>query len=176
LPKGVNDPGFIGLHRLEYGLWNGQGAAELLPVANQLAANVTAVRKNLSNDNLAGDPTQLPIRAHEILEDALRDHLSGVDDQGANAAYPMTYADLQVDEVVVGYLSSLISTRQPGLLQAIQSEQATLAQALLATRSGSHWLAPTQVSLSQRQAVDSAIGVLLESLSSVPDLLEVRNP
>jgi high-affinity iron transporter len=176
LPKGVNDPGFIGLHRLEYGLWNGQSAAELLPVANQLAANVTTVRKNLTSDNLAGDPTQLPIRAHEILEDALRDHLSGVDDQGAGAAYPMTYADLQVDEVVVGYLSSLISTRQPGLLQTIQSEQATLAQALLATRSGNGWLSPTQVSLSKRQAVDSAIGVLLESLSSVPDLLEVRNP
>jgi high-affinity iron transporter len=176
LPKGVNDPGFIGLHRLEYGLWNGQSAAQLLPVANQLAANVTQVRKNLTSDNLAGDPTQLPIRAHEILEDALRDHLSGVDDQGAGAAYPMTYADLQVDEVVVGYLSSLISTRQAGLLQTIQSEQATLAQALLATRSGSQWLSPTQVSLSKRQAVDSAIGVLLESLSSVPDLLEVRNP
>ncbi|HUN31702.1 MAG TPA: iron uptake transporter permease EfeU, partial [Trebonia sp.] len=117
LPQGVHDPGFIGLHRLEYGLWNGQSAAELLPVANQLAANVTKVRKSLTSDDLAGDPTQLPIRAHEILEDALRDHLSGVDDNGAGAAYPMTYADLQVDEVVVGYLGSLISTRQPGLLQ-----------------------------------------------------------
>jgi high-affinity iron transporter len=176
LPKGVNDPGFIGLHRIEYGLWNGQSAAELLPVANQLAANVTKVRKSLSSDDLAGDPTQLPIRAHEILEDALRDHLSGIDDNGAGAAYPMTYADLQVDEVVVGYLGKLISTRQPGLLQTIHGEQATLATALLATRSGGQWLPEARVPLSERQAVDSAIGVLLESLSSVPDLLEVRNP
>ncbi len=176
LPQGVHDPGFIGLHRLEYGLWNGQSASALLPVANQLAANVAAVRKNLSSVNLAGDPAQLPIRAHEILEDALRDHLSGIDDQGAGAAYPMTYADLQVDEVVVGYLGSLISTRQPGLLQTIQSEQAALANALLATRSGAQWRTPAQVPLRTRQAVDSAIGVLLESLSSVPDLLEVRNP
>jgi high-affinity iron transporter len=201
LPRGTSDPGFIGLHRLEYGLWNGQSssggatprtprgasdgkanisdaqsAAELLPVASQLAANVARVRKDLSSDDLAGDPAQLPIRAHEILEDALRDHLSGVDDQGAGAAYPMTYADLRVDEVVVGYLGSLISTRQPGLLQTIQSEQAALARALLATRTGSQWPSPAQVPLSKRQAVDSAIGVLLESLSSVPDLLEVRNP
>ena len=35
--KGVNDPGFTGLHRLEYGLWHGQPAAELLPVADALA-------------------------------------------------------------------------------------------------------------------------------------------
>jgi high-affinity iron transporter len=174
LAGGVDDPGFIGLHRLEYGLWNGQGARELLPVANQLAKNIAVVRKNLPSDDLAGDPTQLPLRAHEILEDALRDHLSGIDDEGAGAAYSMTYSDLQVDEAVVGYLGSLINTRQPGLLATIQSEQAVLAKALLATRSGTHWLSPAQAPLDARQAIDSAIGVLLESLSSVPDLLEVR--
>jgi high-affinity iron transporter len=174
LPLGVSDPGFIGLHRLEYGLWNGQSAKELLPVANQLAANVAVVRKNLSSDDLAGDPTQLPIRAHEILEDALRDHLSGIDDQGAGAAYAMTYADLQVDQVVVGYLGQLISTRQPGLLATITTQQAALAQALQATQRGGQWLSLTQVPQSARQSVDSAIGALLETLSAVPDLLEVR--
>ncbi|HEX3963769.1 MAG TPA: iron uptake transporter permease EfeU [Trebonia sp.] len=174
LPLGVNDPGFIGLHRLEYGLWNGQSAKELLPVASQLAKNVAAVRKNLTSDDLTGDATQLPVRAHEILEDALRDHLSGIDDQGAGAAYAMTYADLQVDQVVVGDLAPLISSRQPGLVATITSQQATLARALLATQSGGHWLSPTQVSLAARQSVDSAIGALLETLSAVPDLLEVR--
>ena len=85
-------------------------------------------------------PRSLPLRAHEILEDALRDHLSGIDDQGAGAAYAMTYADLQVDQVVVGELAPLISSRQPGLLATITSQQATLARALLATQSGGHWL------------------------------------
>ncbi|HEY6789421.1 MAG TPA: iron uptake transporter permease EfeU [Trebonia sp.] len=175
LPLGVNDPGFIGLHRLEYGLWNGQSAKELLPVASQLAKNVATVRKNLTSDDLTGDATQLPIRAHEILEDALRDHLSGIDDQGAGAAYPMTYADLQVDQVVVADLAPLISSRQPGLLATITSQQAALARALLATRSGGHWLSLTQVPLTARQSVDSAIGALLETLSAVPDLLELTS-
>jgi high-affinity iron transporter len=174
LPLGVDDPGFIGLHRLEYGLRNGQSAKELLPFATKLAASVATVRKNLTSDDLAGDPTQLPLRAHEILEDALRDHLSGIDDQGAGAAYAMTYADLQVDQVVVGELAPLISSRQPGLLATITSQQATLARALLATQSGGRWLSPTQVPLAARQSVDSAIGVLLETLSAVPDLLELR--
>ena len=61
--------------------------------------------------DLAGDPTNLPVRAHEILEDALRDHLSGLDDQGSGAAYPETYADLQVTRAVLGDLSALISAR-----------------------------------------------------------------
>ncbi len=76
LPNGVTDKGFTGLHRLEYGLWNGQGAAELGPAADALAADIAKVRKNLASDDLAGDPSNLPLRAHEILEDALRDHLS----------------------------------------------------------------------------------------------------
>ena len=39
-PSGVNDKDFTGLHRLEYGLWHGQSAAELEQVTAALAKNV----------------------------------------------------------------------------------------------------------------------------------------
>ena len=113
LPNGVNDTGFTGLHRLEYGLYHGQSAKELLPVTETLAKNVATVQKNLTTDDLAGDPTQLPLRAHEIIEDALRDHLSGIDDQGAGEADAMTYADTQVDRVVLGYLPARSTSASP---------------------------------------------------------------
>jgi high-affinity iron transporter len=172
--QGVNDPGFTGLHRLEYGLWHGQSAAELLPVTNALAKNVATVQKNLTSDDLAGDPTQLPLRVHEIIEDALRDHLSGIDDEGGNAAYAQTWADTQVDRVVLGYESALIDARDPGLVATAQSELSTLDSALLATKtSGGQWQSLSAASLGQRQHVDAAIGALLETLAVVPDLLEV---
>jgi high-affinity iron transporter len=172
--KGVSDPGFTGLHRLEYGLWHGQPAAELLSVTNVLAKNVATVQKYLASDDLAGDPTQLPLRVHEIIEDALRDHLSGIDDEGGHAAYAQTWADTQVDRVVLGDESALINDRDPGLVATAQSELSTLDSALLATRtSGGQWQSLTAVSLGQRQHVDAAIGALLETLAVVPDLLEV---
>jgi high-affinity iron transporter len=173
LPDGVNDKGFTGLHRLEYGLWHGQPAAELLPVADTLAKNVATVEKNLTTDDLAGDPTQLPLRAHEIIEDALRDHLSATDDEGAGAAYAMTYADTQVDKVVLGYLANLIDDRKPGLVATADSQLAALQSALLATEANGQWQSLTAVSLEQRQQVNAATGALLETLASVPDLLEV---
>ena len=174
LPNGVNDKGFTGLHRLEYGLWHGQSAAELLPVTNVLAANVATVRKNLAGDDLTGDPTQLPLRVHEIIEDALRDHLSGIDDEGGNAAYAQTYADTQVDRVVLGDEAALINARDPGLVATAQRELSTLDAALLATRTiDGRWQSLTAVSLGQRQHVNAAIGSLLETLAVVPDLLEV---
>jgi high-affinity iron transporter len=173
IPGGVNSKNFTGLHRLEYGLWNGQSAATLLPVAETLASNVATVQRNLASDNLAGDPTNLPIRAHEILEDALRDHLSGIDNQGGNAAFAMTYADTQVASVVLGYLTPLLNARQPGLPAIVGNELSILQQALLATRVNGQWESLDTASLSARENVDSAIDAALETLSAVPDLLEV---
>jgi len=173
LPNGVNDKGFTGLHRLEYGLWHGQPAAQLLPVADTLAKNVATVEKDLTSDDLTGDPTQLPLRAHEIIEDALRDHLSAIDDEGAGAAYAMTYADTQVDKVVLGYLANLLDERKPGLVATADSQLAALQSALLATEANGQWQSLTAVSLEQRQHVNAATGALLETLASVPDLLEV---
>ncbi len=173
LLRGVNDKDFTGLHRLEYGLWHGQSAATLLPVVNTLASDVTTVRNNLTSDDLAGDPANLPVRAHEILEDALRDHLSGIDDLGRGDAYPETYGDLQVTRVVLGDLAPLITARAPKLMPTLQTQMNALRQALLATQTRGRWTAFGSVPLAQRQQVDGTIGALLESLSSVPDLLEV---
>jgi high-affinity iron transporter len=181
-PGGVNDKDFTGLHRLEYGLWHGQSAAELEQVTAALAKNVAALRKNLTTDDLAGDPTNLPIRAHEILEDALRDHLSGIDDQGSGAAFAQTYADVQVTRAILGYLAPLIDARQPGLAGTLTAELDTLDQALLATRApraprapraNGAWTSLGAASPSARAHVDAAIGAELESAASVPDLLEV---
>jgi high-affinity iron transporter len=173
LPQGVHDPSFTGLHRIEYGLWHHQGSAALLPVADGLVADITDLRTHLRSDDVTGDPTNLPLRAHEILEDALRDHLSGIDDEGAGAGYAETYADLQVTRVVLSELRELIASRASDLMPTLDREIRDLGQALLASRTGARWPTPATITLSQRQGIDAAIGALLESLSRVPDLLEV---
>jgi len=173
LPGGVHDRNFTGLHRLEYGLWHGQDRATLRPVVDGLARDVAAVRKNLTSPDIAGDPTNLPLRAHEILEDALRDHLSGMDDQGGGAAYAETYADLQATRAVLGELSPFISARAPDLLPAARAQMDALQRALLAARAGGWWQSPGSAPLADRQQVNAATGALLEALSSVPDLLEI---
>ncbi|WP_255431298.1 iron uptake transporter permease EfeU [Streptacidiphilus sp. PB12-B1b] len=177
LPNGVQDSGFTGLHRLEYGLWHGQSAAQLLPQVSTLSADVAEVSRNLATDDEAGDPTNLPIRAHEIMEDALRDHLSGIDDEGAGAAYPQTWADVQVTRTVLGELSGPLTARAPKLLPLAEQQLDTLQSALLATRTDGQWHtpqpAPQQAPAAARQQVDAAIGALLETLDQVPDLLEV---
>jgi high-affinity iron transporter len=142
-------------------------------VAATLASNVAVVQHNLTSANLAGDPANLPIRTHEILEDALRDHLSGIDDQGSGAAFAETYADVQVTTAVLGYLAPLLNARQPGLPDIADDQLDILNAALLATRVNGRWESLGTASLAARENVDAAIDAVLETLSAVPDLLEL---
>jgi high-affinity iron transporter len=74
---------------------------------------------------------------------------------------------------VLGYLTALINGRQPGLVATAESQLYTLRQALLATRADGQWESLTGAPLGAREDVDAAIGAVLETLASVPDLLEV---
>lgn len=167
LPGGVGDPDFTGLRRIEFGLWHGQSAAELAPVADQLAQNVAQLREELPT--VTADPADLPVRAHEILEDSLRDKLNGNNDQGAGTGYQETLADVEGTRVVLAELAPLLDARRPQLVTTAQAQLDTLEQALRAT-TGSPQAAP----LAQRQRVNAAIGQALETLSIIPNLLEIR--
>lgn len=174
LPGGVNDPDFKGLHRLEYGIYHGQPSATLIPIADQLLVDIKAVKDNLGSDDLAGDPANLPLRTHEILEDAQRDHISGIDDLGGGTAYPATAADIDITRTTLNSLAPLINDRSPQLVSTINTQLNALSDALNATRGPSgQWRAPAQVPAVQRQDVNAALGAVLETLSIVPALLEI---
>ncbi len=167
----MHDPHFTGLHRIEYGLWHGQPASELAPIAAGLATNVQALRARL--DEVTVDPTDMPIRAHEILEDALRDHLSAMSDFGSGASYAMTFADVEGTREVLEVLAPLIDARAPKLLATLDPQLDALDAALLATRVDGAWRSVADTPLAQRQRVTGTIGQALETLSNIPTLLEV---
>jgi high-affinity iron transporter len=167
LPLGVNDPGFTGLRRLEYGLWHGQPAAGLAPVSVRLTQDVATLQDKLPS--LTVNPKDMPIRLHEILEDALRDHLSGMSDQGAGSGYAETLADVDGTRVVLGELQSLINERKPGLVAAVTPQLDALRSTLQAVQQDD----PTTAPIAVRQRVNAAVDQVLETISPVPDLLEI---
>jgi high-affinity iron transporter len=73
----------------------------------------------------------------------------------------------------LGYLAPLLNARQPGLVATAMSQLDTLQRALLATRDGDTWQSPGTASPAARERVDGSTGALLETLASVPDLLEL---
>jgi high-affinity iron transporter len=172
LPDGVADKDFTGLHRIEYGLWHGESPASLLPIVDQLTDDLNTLRGNLEKDTL--DPNDLSLRCHEILEDALRDHLTGMTDYGSGAGFAETYADLRGTQVVLGELADLVKARRPELLPTADDQIKVATAALMATQRNDAWVPVETAPPAQREAVNAAVGNLLETLADIPDLLEVR--
>ena len=110
---GVDSPQWTGFYRLEYGLWHGQSAHALVPVANTLDHDVDAL--------LAWWPSQeipllnIGLRTHEILENALEFQLTGHDDYGSGTTLATTLANIAGTRELLSLLHPLLA---PALCRA----------------------------------------------------------
>jgi iron uptake system EfeUOB component EfeO/EfeM len=177
-PQGTATASWTGFFRIEYGLWHGQSAAQLAPLGDKLVTEIQGLIKAFPGQST--DPNDLPLRTHEILENALQFQLTGIQDYGSGTTLDTLYANTQGTQQVLSTISALIQTRNPPLLgridQGIGVVQADL-KADGAGPCGSACPMPTALSAlttAQRDKVDADLGQLLESLSLVPDLLEER--
>jgi high-affinity iron transporter len=176
LVHGTSDPDFTGFHKVEYDLWTKGGITAA-------ASDTTTLVKNIAR--LTGHPISswfpfsaasvsgLPLRCHEILEDGLRDSLSGDDDYGSGTSIASVRADVTGTREVLRLLTALLKPRSPHLAAHARRALTRLAAALEATRSDGHWVAVADLSRHNREEVDSAIGNALEILAPVPDLLTI---
>ena len=164
-----DDTGFTGLGRIEYGLYHGESAQALKDVAVKLEKDVASLAGRLRTLPLV--PGSLPLRAHEILEDTLRDTLSGQDDHGAGMAFAITSADVSATRATVADLAGPLEIRQPGITAAINAKLDAVNTALAPLHRNGTWTTLAAAAPFQRQAVNAAVSSALESLADIPQLL-----
>ncbi|UXY23832.1 EfeM/EfeO family lipoprotein [Streptomyces cynarae] len=172
LPGGVNDKDFTGFHRLEYGLWHGQSADRLKAPAQQLADDAAGLRKAFPTQTF--DPGDLPLRAHEILENTLQFELSGDADQGSGTELATADANLAGTRELLTVLKPLLTTRAPKLLPTVDADVARVQKLLDAAHHGDSWTPVDRLDETARDRLNGATGQLLEDLAPIPDLLEIR--
>jgi len=170
---GVTSPDWTGFYRLEYGLWHGQSAQELTPVAATLEANVKAL--------LAWWPKQqipladVGLRTHEILENALQFQLTGNDDYGSGTTLATTLANVQGTRYLLTLLHPMLAPRYAGL-PAVNSELGQL-QSLIEKehQPNGRWVPVASLPVATRQAIDAACDAVLQSLAPIASITEPRN-
>jgi high-affinity iron transporter len=172
LPGGVRDKAFTGFHRIEYGLWHGQSAAMIEGPAQRLADDAADLRKAFPHQDF--DPGDLPLRTHEILENTLQFELTGDAGQGSGTELATADANLVGTRELLAVLRPLLTTRSPHLLTTVDTDIARLRKLLDAEHHGTSWTPVDRLEPSARARLDGATGQLLEDLSPVPDLLEIR--
>jgi imelysin len=171
LPGGVSSPKFSGLHRLEHGLWTNESLRSLEPWAHRLAADVAKLATLVPTVQI--DPLDYATRAHEILEDAVRDQLSGTDAPWSGAGVLGTSAGLVATTEVVKTLTPMLGSRE-AVLPVVNADLAGLRSTLGAITRAHGGSLPTTSALTQLQSVQlsGSIGQALEGLAQVPGALE----
>jgi iron uptake system EfeUOB component EfeO/EfeM len=178
LDGGTSSPEFTGFHKLELDLW----LRDDLTAAATDAARLASLIDALAHRKLASElPTSQAglvnwtLRSHEILEDALRDSLSGDDDYGSGTDLASVTADVAATREMLSLLAPLIVPRSPYLVGTAERQLMTLFETAETTRADSRWVAVSALTLPQRERVDGAAGAALETLAPVPDLLRIGN-
>lgn len=169
----VQDKDFTGFHRLEYGLWHGEAAAALAPVADQLDTDVHGLIGDWPKQDF--DPADLPLRAHEILENALQFQLTGDADYGSGTTLATAEANLAGTREVLTVIRPLIQARDPQGLARIDAWLDRFGAVVAsAKKPDGTWTPADRLDAATRQKLNGTLGELLEQLSVVPDLLEIR--
>jgi iron uptake system EfeUOB component EfeO/EfeM len=172
LPGGVTDSSWTGFFAAEYALWHGAPTAKIRALTAGLVANVAGLQQDFPSDEV--DPGDLPLRTHEILENALQFQLTGIADYGSGTTLATINANVQGTDELLGILAPLIERAEPQLLTAAQQGLTALQRDLMSDVDGSTWLPVSSLSVTQRQRVEADLGQVLETLSGVPDLLYPR--
>jgi iron uptake system EfeUOB component EfeO/EfeM len=173
LPEGVATPDWTGFFSIEYALWHNWSPTEVRPLTKNLVTTVDALIQDFPSEEI--DPGDLPLRSHEILENALQFQLTGIADYGSGTTLATTYANTQGTAEVLSTLTGLIRPRDPALLTAIDQDLAQVQAELLAQRaSDGTWTPLGKLSTAARQRIDGDLGNLLEQLSVIPNLLAPR--
>ena len=174
LPEGTATPGWTGFFAIEHALWGGQPAARARPLTRGLVAAVAALIADFPSEEI--DPGDLPLRTHEILENALEFQLTGIADYGSGTTLATAYANSEGTAEILGTLAPVLRALAPAVLSAAQQGLATVQGDLLAQRAGNgHWTPAGQLSGSAREKLDGDLGSLLEALSQVPGILTPRD-
>jgi high-affinity iron transporter len=176
LPDGVNDPGFTGFHKVELDLWTrGDVAAGALDAVRlqRLVARLVARRLGPELPMNAIGLSVWTLRAHEILEDGLRDTLSGDDEYGSATAPASIIADVSATREMVRLLAPVIDPRAPQLIGRARRQLVAVVRAARQGRIDGRWVAIARLAPGVRQRLDAAVGAVLETLAPVPDLIQV---
>jgi iron uptake system component EfeO len=170
---GVNSPQWTGFYRLEYGLWHGQSASELAPVAGMLNTDVHQL--------LAWWPSQqvplidIGLRTHEILENALEYQLTGHDDYGSGSTLATTLANIEGTRYLLSLLHPLLAPRYPQLPEVYSG--LNLLQSLIEKDQlpNGSWVPVSALPSGTRHAIDAACGQVLQELAPIASIAEPRN-
>ena len=162
---------FTGLHRIEMGLWTGAAPRSLVKWVVLLQRDDIKLQHVLPRVPI--DTLDFTLRAHEILEDAQRDFLSGTDVPWSGAGVLGTAAGISATKELVHTLAPLLQGRDNTYVE-VQNWLLQLHQLFDKVRAehGGNWPSLSQLTPVQSEQVNGTVAGALGALEDIPGTLE----
>ncbi|MGN7800231.1 EfeM/EfeO family lipoprotein [Leifsonia sp. 22587] len=169
---GLPRRGLTGFHLVESQLWSGAPAATVASSAAQLLALVDRLPSAFADAQL--DPGEVALRAHEIVEDAIQDALTGATDAGSGTALATVDAELTGASAALAPLHAVLAPRYDRLADTEQAlaQAQTLVEAYRSP--DGTWTALSTLDRTARERLDAALDRAAELLAPVAAICDPR--
>jgi iron uptake system EfeUOB component EfeO/EfeM len=166
-----SNPDFVGFRRLEWGIWTGQPLHSLASYDHRLVADLERLRAAVPGVEI--EALDYATRGHEIVEDAQRDLMTGMDVPWSHQGVLGTAAAVASAEEVFTTLKPLLSGRED-----TETEVAYWLDRLhglfASLRHDGRYPSTTQMGTEERERMNGYVAGALSALQMVPSTLETE--
>ncbi|OJU84210.1 MAG: hypothetical protein BGO11_10865 [Solirubrobacterales bacterium 70-9] len=166
-----SDPGFVGFRRLEWGLWTGRPLRSLSGYDHRLVADLIRLRAAVPGVEI--DALDYATRGHEIIEDAQRDLMSGMDVPWSHQGLLGTAAALASVEEVFQTLKPLLSGRE-NTEGEVENWLVRLHELFASLRRHGRYPSLDQMGEPEHERFNGYVAGALSALQMVPSTLETE--
>ncbi len=166
-----SNPGFVGFRRLEWGLWTGHPLPSLSSYDRRLVADLERLRAAVPGVEI--DALDYATRGHEIVEDAQRDLMSGMDVPWSHQGVLGTAAAVASADEVFETLKPLLSGRE-NTEPEVEYWLKRLHGLFASLRHGGRYPSTTQMGTGERERMNGYVAGALSALEMVPSTLETE--
>jgi hypothetical protein len=167
----TSSPDFVGFRRLEWGLWTGKPLGSLSSYDHRLVAGLGRLKKALPGVEI--DPLDYATRGHEIIEDAQRDLMNGMDVPWSHQGVLGTAAAVASADEVFTTLKPLLSGRE-NTEPEVEYWLDRLDGLFASLRHGGTYPSTTQLSEAEHERMNGYVAGALGALEMVPSTLETE--
>lgn len=169
---GLPRDGLTGFHLVESQLWGAADPAAIVASTAQLLSEVAALAASFGDAEI--DPGAVGLRAHEIVEVAIQDVLTGAADAGSRTELATIDANLDGAAHALAPLHDLLATRYPDLDRTTAALQSTRALVEGFRAPDGSWTPLAGLDRAQRERVDAALDRDAELLAPVAAICDPR--
>jgi iron uptake system component EfeO len=159
------DEGFVGFHRIEYGMFEKKSTDGLAPLADKLNNDVVELRTRIKT--LTIPPEKMVGGAAALIEEVDKTKITGEEDRYSHTDLYDFQANVDGAQKIVDLLRPLTMKADSKLLQAIDRNFAAVDKILAKYKVGAGFVSYDRVTAEDRTALQGPVTTLAEDLSKL---------